>query len=764
MELLNKNDENSFDPTPKLKSSPIPITFVSFNCNDDKCIYCGEKYSEALFSSQRFCKKCLSRYITDTTDNDKYLDVYFRMKLECNKHEIGRTKEPQNIQECCANCLEILLFKQIPVYLIYNRLPVYTSIYNNVIESEKYCNLCKSLYQGTDQKEIYSFKLCSGCYRISFGWIESTLTKKLIPIIYLPWWENSSNCIACRSKLNLKSDCQKYCTYCLIFHIGCRYCLTTNVIFGPTKQSQCKKCNIITLILGISCISSGNCYLDDFLLNSRFDIKNPGINKFADKIKNLGNYFKPCEIVSSIYPNYKKPENIMKLIPYFLFTNVKKIAEGGFGIIYRATWINRTVILKKCKNSQDISKDFLNELKSIQHCYKINHHIIEAYGVTRDPDSGDYMLVMQYASEGDLHKYLQKDFINISWNKQKLHMLWQISKGLETIHKADFIHRDFHSGNILSVGHRIDYINRNHNWKIGDLGLSQPANNTSSNNDIYGVIPYIAPEIFKGTAFSKESDVYCMGMIMWELTTGCKPFANVEHDIHLILKILDGERPKITEDTPDCYADLMKSCWDPDPKKRPSIRKIRNTFGSWFHRNNNTAKQFNQAEIKRKELINLKKLGPEFAEKPNPNAIYTSRPLNYTSVELALDISFSSSPNSNSMIQNSSTIWHPNANYNRSSNTLATVATSPKKRNIEESNIETHNNNDYTSVELALDISFSSSPNSDSMIQNSSTIWHINANYNSSSNTLATVATSLKKRNIEESNIETHNNNDTYRD
>ncbi|RIA86315.1 kinase-like domain-containing protein, partial [Glomus cerebriforme] len=135
---------------------------------------------------------------------------------------------------------------------------------------------------------------------------------------------------------------------------------------------------------------------------------------------------------------------------------------------------------------------------------------------------------------------------------------------LEIIHNAEFVHRDFHSGNILF----------SHNWKIGDLGLSQPANNTPSNNEIYGVIPYIAPEIFKGSAFSKESDIYSMGMIMWELTTGCKPFVNVEHDIYLILKIIDGERPEITEDTPEFYADLMKSCWDPDPEKRPSISEI----------------------------------------------------------------------------------------------------------------------------------------------------------------------------------------------
>jgi serine/threonine protein kinase len=138
------------------------------------------------------------------------------------------------------------------------------------------------------------------------------------------------------------------------------------------------------------------------------------------------------------------------------------------------------------------------------------------------------------------------------------------------------------------------------------------------------VIPYIAPEIFKGSSFSKQTDVYCMGMIMWELTTGCKPFANEEHDIQLVYKILDGERPVITEDTPECYANLMKSCWDQDPKKRPSIKKVRNTLGSWSFRNKHN-EVFNQAESKRIELINLGKLGPEFSEKPHPNAIFTSR-------------------------------------------------------------------------------------------------------------------------------------------
>ncbi|RGB43386.1 kinase-like domain-containing protein, partial [Rhizophagus diaphanus] len=104
------------------------------------------------------------------------------------------------------------------------------------------------------------------------------------------------------------------------------------------------------------------------------------------------------------------------------------------------------------------------------------------------------------------------------------------------IHEKDFIHRDFHSGNILVEIIEYELCNIDQ-YLIGDLGLSQPANNTLSSNEIYGVIPYIAPEIFKGVAFSKSSDIYSMGMIMWELTTGCKPFVNVGHDINLIYEI-----------------------------------------------------------------------------------------------------------------------------------------------------------------------------------------------------------------------------------
>jgi hypothetical protein len=114
-------------------------------------------------------------------------------------------------------------------------------------------------------------------------------------------------------------------------------------------------------------------------------------------------------------------------------------------------------------------------------------------------------------------------------------------------------------------------------------------------------------------------------MIMWELTTGSKPFADVEHDIKLIYKIISVKRPEITNDTPECFANLMKECWNTDPLKRPSINKIVEIAYDWYK--NKPANQFKLAESKRLELIQSKELGPEFSNKPHSGAIFTSRSL-----------------------------------------------------------------------------------------------------------------------------------------
>ncbi|UZO07251.1 uncharacterized protein OCT59_027543 [Rhizophagus irregularis] len=575
MELVNTNDENSFDPTPRLKSSPVPIKFISFN------------------------------------EKDIYYVYICTIDLEFN---LSRKRVSRNIQECYENNSRILCFKQINGYIkdLYFNINDF-KIYNKVIKSEKYCKLCgKSFYHGTDRlnMEQNKLKLCSDCYLISSGWIVSTLINKQISILYLPWWHNVYQCNACYSTLIFISDCQKYCENCYIFYTGCRYCLTTNVIFGPTGQSQCRKCKRISLISEFS-------GFDDFIYSNIIydNLSKLKFTEFAKSLKMIDKYFEPFIIDLTFEKRYDREQ--IKWIPYSQFTNINEIARGGFGIIYKAIWSseNESVILKRFENSKNIEKYFLNELKSYQHCS--NSRIIEIYGFTKDPKLKDYILIMRYASDGDLHKYLQKNFTSITWNKQKLHILWQISEGLETIHNKKFMHRDFHSGNILFDSTNNNY-DKNYQWKIGDLGLSQAVNNKSSNHENYGVIPYIAPEIFEGSEFSQESDIYSFSMIMWELTT---------------------------EDTPKCYANLMKKCWHPNPKKRPSIKKIRLTFGGWAFKGKNEAK-FIQAETKRMELITSKTIGPEFAEKHHSEAIYTSRLLNsfiseYSSINLSLSSTIS---------------------------------------------------------------------------------------------------------------------------
>ena len=144
-----------------------------------------------------------------------------------------------------------------------------------------------------------------------------------------------------------------------------------------------------------------------------------------------------------------------------------------------------------------------------------------------------------------------------------------------------------------------------------------------------------------------------MGMIMLELTSGCKPFANVEHNTDLIYEIIDGKRPEIASDTPECFANLMKECWDSNPLKRPSAVDICDSISKWSRDVIAGAEQFKQAEKKRLELIQLKKLGPEFSEKSHSKAIFTSRNLSSLISKSSTNSSFISDNGYKSLIKKS---------------------------------------------------------------------------------------------------------------
>src|SRR6266498_3699686 len=112
------------------------------------------------------------------------------------------------------------------------------------------------------------------------------------------------------------------------------------------------------------------------------------------------------------------------------------------------------------------------------------------------------MFVMRYYESEDLNTYLDETTEIICW-RDIVDILWNISVGLNFIHEEGLVHGHLHGGNIL-IENTIDA-------KITDTGLHGPADKSSQ--QIYGVIRFIAPEIFNGNPPTKASDIYSFGMI-----------------------------------------------------------------------------------------------------------------------------------------------------------------------------------------------------------------------------------------------------------
>src|SRR5256885_2070378 len=125
------------------------------------------------------------------------------------------------------------------------------------------------------------------------------------------------------------------------------------------------------------------------------------------------------------------------------------------------------------------------------------------------------MMVLKYCNGGNLRNNLNKSKDCTS----KIHYLLQISRGLQDIHNAGKVHKDFHSGNILFG--RGAY--------ISDLGMCQPANNERSLG-VYGVLPYMAPEVLRGYQYTKAADIYSFGIVMNELMSEETHYSDIPHD------------------------------------------------------------------------------------------------------------------------------------------------------------------------------------------------------------------------------------------
>ena len=142
------------------------------------------------------------------------------------------------------------------------------------------------------------------------------------------------------------------------------------------------------------------------------------------------------------------------------------------------------------------------------------------------------------------------------------------------MHKLEYFHKDFHSGNILRTKNNYSY--------ISDFGLSGPSNEQKSDNKICGVLPYMAPEVLNGEPYTFSSDIYSFGVVMAELSSGKPPFHKRKHDTSLALDICNGLRPEFGKGTPEIYKKLAHRCMNADPSQRPTASELFDILEFWY--------------------------------------------------------------------------------------------------------------------------------------------------------------------------------------
>ncbi|CAB4388289.1 unnamed protein product [Rhizophagus irregularis] len=212
---------------------------------------------------------------------------------------------------------------------------------------------------------------------------------------------------------------------------------------------------------------------------------------------------------------------------YDEFTNIGELGVELVNKVYKANWKHgKLIALKSINLTDEIIKEVVREVK-IQQENDLNNAMIKLYGITSETNSDEYLLVVEYA-EG------------------------------EYLHERGIVHKDLHSSSILVQQNSI---------RLADSGLSKRIKDSS--RTYLDTIPYTDPRGFDIEGISSDalekyesnekSNVYSVGVLFWELSSGKKPFSDKEYNSILAEEIAQGLREVIVDGTPKNYCILYES-------------------------------------------------------------------------------------------------------------------------------------------------------------------------------------------------------------
>lgn len=240
------------------------------------------------------------------------------------------------------------------------------------------------------------------------------------------------------------------------------------------------------------------------------------------------------------------------------------IGEGGMANVYRAVDVldNRVVAVKILKTeyseSEEFQRRFRNESKAIA---VLSHpNIVKIYDMGFS-EKVQY-IVMEYIDGITLKDYIDSEKV-LNW-KDAVHFVIQILRALQHAHNRGIVHRDIKPQNIMLL--------TDGTIKVMDFGIAKFAREESrtATDQAIGTVHYISPEQARGDVTDAKSDIYSVGVMFYEMLTGCKPF-DTDNPVSIAVMHMQNvaERPRnINPNIPSGLEEIIMHAMEKDSAKR----------------------------------------------------------------------------------------------------------------------------------------------------------------------------------------------------